>query len=253
LIFRNFAEDYGPMAYEFFESEIIRVKDASDEVKRFFFRVPDSIPFKFKAGQFIMLNLPIPTRLTNRSYSIASAPSQEPDHIFELCIKLNKQGIATPWLWENGVEGIKIPCTTPLGKFMLPETIDREICFIATGAGIAPLRSMIYDIYLRDIPHGEIHLVFGNRFQKDILYRDEFEKLAEKHPEFHFHPVLSRESAPSWNGETRYVHPLYKKLFDDNRRAFFYICGWGEMVKEAKNYLKTRGYAKEEIRFELYD
>jgi ferredoxin-NADP reductase len=241
------------MAYEFFESEVIRVEDASDEVKRFFFRVPSSIPFEFKSGQFVMLDLPLNTKVTNRSYSIASAPGQEPDHIFELCIKLNRNGLATPWLWKNALPGTRIPCTTPLGKFLLPEAIDRDICFIATGAGIAPLRSMLYDIYNRKLQHKDIYLVFGNRYQKDILYRSEFEALQKSNPEFHFHPVLSREQAPSWNGESGYVHPVYKRLFEDNRKAFFFICGWGEMVKEAKNYLKSRGYSREEIRFELYD
>jgi ferredoxin-NADP reductase len=241
------------MAYEFFESEVIKVLDASDEVKRFFFKVPDSVPFDYKAGQFVMLDLPIPVKITNRSYSIASAPGQEPDHTFELCIKLNPKGIATPWLWQNATSGTKIPCTTPLGKFTLPPSLDRDLCFIATGAGIAPLRSMIFDIFNHKIPHQEIHLVFGNRYQKDILYKDEFLEFEKQHPEFHFHPVLSREGPPTWTGETGYVHPLYRRLFEDNRRAYFFICGWGEMVKEAKNYLKSRGYGREEIRFELYD
>ena len=72
------------MAYEFKEASIIKIIDENDVVKRFFIKVPDETPFSFKAGQFMMFNLPIDSKYTNRSYSIASAPSD--DNTFELCI-----------------------------------------------------------------------------------------------------------------------------------------------------------------------
>src|SRR5204863_4677722 len=120
-----------------------------------------------------------------------------------------------------------------LGKFSLPDVIDVDLCFICTGAGIAPLRSMTLDIYNKNISHRNIYLVFGNRWTKDILYRKEMEDIALKHPEFKFIPVLSREN-PEWTGKTGYVHPIYEELFADKRPAYFYICGWHEMIKEAR-------------------
>ncbi|MBL0339451.1 MAG: hypothetical protein IPP71_00110 [Bacteroidetes bacterium] len=68
-------------------------------VKRFFIQMPETMNFSFKAGQFIMLDLPIQSKYTNRSYSIASAPSS--DNIFELCIVLKPTGLGTPYKWEN--------------------------------------------------------------------------------------------------------------------------------------------------------
>ena len=65
------------MAYQFFDCKMVDIKDENDVVKRFFIKVPDEIPFKHKAGQFIMLDLPIESKVTNRSYSIASAPSDD--------------------------------------------------------------------------------------------------------------------------------------------------------------------------------
>jgi ferredoxin-NADP reductase len=239
------------MAYQFYDAEVIKIEDETHAVKRFYFKMPEESNFSFKAGQFVMLDLPLDSKFTNRSYSIASAPSD--DRIFELCIVLKEDGLGTPWLWKNVSVGTKLKCTTALGKFILPENIDCDLCFIATGTGIAPLRSMIDDIYNRNLPHQNIYLIFGNRWVKDILYNSEFVALASKHPEFKFIPVLSRETAETWNGTIGYVHQVYQDLFADNRKAYFYLCGWSNMVKEARDALKAKGYTKNELKFELYD
>lgn len=235
----------------FYSATVVRIIDASDVVKRFVLRMPDTVPFTFMAGQFVMLDLPISIGETYRSYSIASPPSGNNE--FELCISLKEDGLATPWLWENVQVGSTLRCTAALGKFVLPETIDTDICFICTGTGIAPLRSMILDIYNRNLPHRNVYLVFGNRYAKDILYRDEFEALSQQHPDFHFLPALSREADAAWTGTKGYVHPLYESLFADHRPAQFYLCGWKAMVREAKEKLKAMGYSRKQIQFELYD
>ncbi len=239
------------MSYQFYSATVIKIVDETPNVKRFFLKMPEEIKFEFKAGQFVMLNLPLEGNITNRSYSIASAPSN--DNIFELCASLKKDGKGTPWLWNNVNVGTKLDCTGPLGKFILPETIDYDLCFIATGTGIAPLRSMILDIYNRNLPHKNIYLIFGNRWVKDILYHADFQELALQHQEFKFIPVLSRETKETWNGYIGYVHQVYLEIFKDNRKAYFYLCGWSNMIKEARMALKEKGYTKNELKFELYD
>ncbi len=238
------------MAYQFSDATIVNILDENERVKRYFIKVPDEVPFSFKAGQFIMLDLPIASKYTNRSYSIASAPSN--DNIFELCIVLNEKGLGTPYLWENYQIGTKVKISKVLGKFQLPEVIDRDICFIGTGTGIAPLRSQILDIYNRGLPHRNIYLVFGNRWEKDILYRKEMEALQEQHSSFRFLPVLSRANE-GWMGLNGYVHSVYEEIFKDRRSAYFYICGWADMLKEARHRLEVMGYDRKSIRFESYD
>lgn len=239
------------MGYAFYPAEVIQITDASDTVKRFVLKMPDTLQFTFQAGQFVMLDIPVSPAETFRSYSIASPPSH--DNTFELCISLHKEGIGTPWLWSHVQVGSVIQCTDALGKFTLPETLETDLCFICTGTGIAPLRSMILDIYNRQVPHRNIYLIFGNRYEKDILYRHEFEALSREHPEFTFIPTLSRETGEQWTGARGYVHAAYEPLFRDAHPALFYICGWKAMVREAKEKLKAMGYSKKEIRFELYD
>lgn len=238
------------MAYQFQEAKIIRIIDENDVVKRFFIQAPEHMEFRFKAGQFVMLDLPIDSKYTNRSYSIASAPSD--DNIFELCIVLNPKGIGTPYMWENFREGSSVQISKVLGKFTLPEELDRDICFICTGTGIAPLRSQLLDILNRQVAHRNLYMVFGNRWTKDILYREEMEKLEEYHPEFRFIPILSRDNA-DWTGPKGYVHQVYEEIFSDRRSAYFYLCGWADMLKEARHRLETMGYDRKAIRFESYD
>lgn len=238
------------MAYQFQDATVVKIIDENDVVKRYFIKVPDEVPFSFKAGQFIMLDLPIDSKYTNRSYSIASPPTA--DNTFELCIVLNPKGLGTPYMWDNIKEGSPVKISKVLGKFTLPEVIDRDICFICTGTGIAPLRSMAFDILNRGVPHQKLHMVFGNRWEKDIIYRKEMEDLQAQFPSFNFHPVLSRDNN-GWTGHRGYVHTVYEKIFEDKRPAYFYICGWADMLKEARQRLEALGYDKKCVRFESYD
>jgi ferredoxin-NADP reductase len=237
------------MKQQFYEAEIIDIKDASPVVKRYFFKVPHLETFIFKPGQFVMINLPIASKIPYRSYSIASAPAD--DNTLELIIVLNPPGLGTPFMWENFSVGSSVQMAGPLGKFTLPEVVDRDICFIATGTGIAPLRSMLLHILRTGMSHKNIYLIFGNRHEQDILYRDEMEALQIQYPEFTFIPVLSR--AHNWHGKHGYVHEVYEELFADKRPAYFYLCGWSAMLKEARQRLQDMGYTKDSIRLELYD
>ncbi len=239
------------MAHQYYSSEITRIDDETYNTKRFYFRVPHLEKFDFKPGQFVSLDLPIDSKITNRSYSIASAPNGHNE--FELIIVLNPPGLGTPYMWQNYKTGLIVPTAGPMGKFTLPEKIEHDICFICTGTGIAPFRSMTEYILTRSIPHKNIYMIFGTRKMNDMLYRKEMETFQDKHPEFKFIPVLSRETANTWPGRLGYVHPVYEELFADKRPAHFFICGWKAMVKEARDRLIAMGYNKKEIKFELYD
>jgi CDP-4-dehydro-6-deoxyglucose reductase len=236
--------------YKYSHATVTNIIVESDNVKRYFFKVTDEVSFDFKPGQFAMLNLPIASKYTNRSYSIASPPYR--NNTFELAIVLNPKGLGTPYLWENIEVGSVIDVSKPLGKFNLETPIVEDLCFIGTGTGIAPLRSMILHILNNNIPYKNIYLIFGNRWEKDILYRSEMEELQSKHPGFHFIPVLSRDN-PGWRGKIGYVHAVYEELFADKKPATFYLCGWRDMLHDARKKLEAIGYDRKKIRFESYD
>lgn len=237
------------MAYSFFDARIIKIIDETPSVKRFYFKVEDPEAYTYKAGQFVMLDLPIESKVHTRSYSIASAPNNDKE--FELIIVHKPGGLGTEFLWKNVGEGSLIKASKALGKFCLPEQIDRDLCFVATGTGIAPLRAMLYEILQTKALHHNIYLIFGNRYEQDILYRNELEKLENELSQFHFIPVLSR--AEKWKGKKGYVHQVYQELFADKSPAYFYLCGWHQMLHDARENLEKLGYDKQFIKFESYD
>jgi len=241
------------MPYHFYNSVVIDIKDENPLVKRFFFHIPEVEDFKFGAGQFVMLDLPIESKIKTRSYSIASAP--DGTNVIELLISLNPEGLGTPYLFKEVKIGSKILLSQPAGKFMQPPaaSIDTDICMICTGTGMAPFRSYVDDLVNRKVPHKNIDIIFGCRYEKDIIYRKEMEELTKTLPGFRYSVVLSREDSPTWQGEKGYVHAVYEKLFADKRPAMFYLCGWKVMIKEARDRLIAMGYDKKQIKFELYD
>ena len=111
---------------------------------------------------------------------------------------------------------------------------------------------MIRHIFNHSIPHKNLYLVFGNRFEKDILYKSEFEQLTQEHPSFKFIPVLSRDNI-GWTGRKGYVHPVYEEIFADKRPATFFLCGWRDMLHDARQRIEAMGYDRKEIKFESYD
>ncbi len=241
------------MAYEFFDSEVTQILDETDTVKRFFFKMLSFDNFDFKAGQFVMFDLPLNSKVNNRSYSIASNPLGNNE--FELVVVLKPDGLGTNYLFNPELikPGTHIKCSKALGKFTLDETTEKEICFICTGTGIAPFRAMLLDLKRKGtLKDKKINLIFGCRFEKDILYRKEFEALAAEFPNFNYYPILSRQS-DTWQGEKGYVHVVYERLYANKQPAIFYICGWKEMIMQARDNLQKMGYDRKEIKFELYD
>lgn len=239
------------MAHQFFDSRVLDIIDETDQVKRFIIEFNKDIPLKFRAGQFVMINMPIPAKISHRSYSIASAPP-DGNNIFELVIVLNPKGLGTPWMWENLRPGSSCQISKPLGKFGLPNPIDTDIYFISTGVGIAPFRSMVWDIFNQNTPHKNLYMIFGTRLASDILYRREMEELAEKHPEFKYIPTLSREG-DLWTGRKGYVHSVYEELCAAKDPSYFYLCGWNDMLNEARKRIANMGYEKKFVKFESYD
>jgi ferredoxin-NADP reductase len=216
---------------------------------RFFIEVPELKSFDFEPGQFVTLDLPIGERNAQRwrSYSIASAP--DGTNMFELIIVKSAHGKGTEYLFEDLSAGSEILLRGPQGKFTLPEIIDKDLYLICTGTGIAPFRSMIRHIYAKGLAHRNVHLVFGCRHRKDLLYRSEWVELSGKHPDFHYHPTLSRED---WVGHKGYVHAVYRELLVERPPATFFLCGWKDMIHEARVTLAGLGYDKSDIHFELY-
>lgn len=230
--------------------KVLKIEQQTHNTRRFWIQVPELESFDFKPGQFVTLDLPIHEKPNKRwrSYSIASWP--DGSNVFELCIVLLADGAGTNYLFNEVKEGSEITLRGPVGVFTLhDENFEKDLFLIATGTGIAPFRSMSNYIRQQGTAHKNIHLIFGCRTSKDLLYYDELKQLEKDLPGFHYHPVLSREK---WDGETGYVHEVYEKLCAEKQPASFFLCGWKAMIDESKQRIQAMGYDRKAIHQELY-
>ena len=228
---------------------ITRIENEAQNTKRFWIQVPETETFDFKAGQFVTLDLPIHEKPNKRwrSYSIASWP--DGSNTFELVIVQMEGGAGSTHIFNEWKENSEILFRGAQGVFVLPEPLDKDIFLICTGTGIAPFRSMLHYIDEHNVPHKNIYLIFGTRKRENLLYYDEMTELATKIPDFHYIPTLSREE---WEGKTGYVHQIYEELLREKQPALFMLCGWKDMIDEARRRIVEAGYDKKTIHLELY-
>jgi CDP-4-dehydro-6-deoxyglucose reductase len=103
---------------------------------------------------------------------------------------------------------------------------------------------------LKAILHSYLRAAFAAAM---ALYLDEMFDLKNKLPGFHYFPTFSREENVADGHCIGYVHSIYEQLLDDkNAEAQFYLCGWRDMINDARQRLQARGFDKKDIHFELY-
>lgn len=233
------------------QGTVIKIVDESPTVKKFFIQAAVDV-FDFKPGQFVTLDLPIHEQKNKRwrSYSIASWP--DGTNVFELIIVLVPGGAGSTYLFDHVSVGAVLTYRGPQGVFILQHEIDKPLYLICTGTGIAPFRSMIQHLHLNNIPHKEIYLIFGCRYLCDSLYGKELQQLQVSMKNFYYIPTYSRE-AENNNVQKGYVHAVYENLYNNNKtESVFYLCGWKNMIDEAKERILQLGVDKKNIHLELY-
>ena len=237
------------------KAKVIKIENETTSTRRFWLQVPELESFDYKPGQFVTLDLPIHEKTNKRwrSYSIASWP--DGTNVFELVIVFMEDGAGTSYLFDKIEVGSEITFRGPVGVFTLPEVLDIDYYLICTGTGIAPFRSMLHHIALHNLPHKNVYLIFGTRTKENLLYYEELKNLTANNSGLYYIPVLSRED---WDGEKGYVHKVYKDLIAAKKQgdalppAHFYLCGWKNMIDEAKKTIIELGYDRKAIHQELY-
>jgi ferredoxin-NADP reductase len=247
--------------FKTFEARVLRSVALSEFTKHLDLEVKGLPRFGFVPGQWLSVkaNTPDGEEIT-RAYSIASPPSEN-GH-FAFCLNRVQEGFMSNYLCSLD-EGAKIAFQGPFGDFILRPPFHDTV-FIATGTGIAPFRSMLHwllarnDLAQRDLTKTDrqqgrqFWLLFGARHEQDIYYREEFERLAAEHANFHFLPTLSR-GAEEWKGLRGYVQEHLAEIAGTRTDMHAYICGLDKMVKANRDLLKSLGWDRTSIRYEKYD
>ena len=210
--------------------------------------------FSFVPGQFLSLVASKEGREITRAYSIASAPDGLQ---FDLCLNRVEEGFFSNLLCDMQ-EGEMIRFHGPHGLFTLREPLMDSI-FICTGTGVAPFRSYLQWLFQdpKRVEGREFWLIYGTRHEETMYYREEFERLASSHRQFHYLPTLSR-GRENWMGLRGYVQDQARRLIlnlPEERRSGLraYICGLNVMVKANRTLLAELGFEKKSILYERYD
>jgi Na+-transporting NADH:ubiquinone oxidoreductase subunit F len=192
-----------------------------------------------------------------RAYSMANYPLEKGMLLFTIRIAFPPDyrqdippGIMSSWVF-NLKPGDEVTVSGPFGEFFARDT-DAEMCFIGGGAGMAPMRSHIFDQLLRLHSKRKMTYWYGARSMRESFYVDEFDRLAAENPNFTWHLALS-EPLPedNWKGPTGFIHNVllqnYLKDHPAPEDVEYYMCGPGPMTKAVIATLLDLGVDRENI------
>ncbi|MBT8108453.1 MAG: NADH:ubiquinone reductase (Na(+)-transporting) subunit F [Gammaproteobacteria bacterium] len=193
-----------------------------------------------------------------RAYSMASYPDEK------TVIKLNVRiatpppgaddsvppGIMSSWIF-NLKPGDKAVISGPFGEFFAKDT-DNEMVFVGGGAGMAPMRSHIFDQLKRRHSKRKISFWYGARSLREMFYADEFDELAEKNDNFDWHLALSEpQPEDNWTGLTGFIHQVlldeYLSKHPAPEDCEYYMCGPPMMNTAVIKMLDSLGVPPENI------
>lgn len=192
-----------------------------------------------------------------RAYSMANYPEEKGLIKFNIRVaspppgrKDIPPGKMSSWIFSLK-KGDKVRVSGPYGEFFAKET-DNEMVFIGGGAGMAPMRSHIFDQLKRLDSKRKISFWYGARSLRETFYVEEFDELARKHDNFSWHLALS-DPLPEdhWTGPTGFIHNVVYENYLKNHPApeecEFYICGPPMMNASVIRMLKDLGVEEEHI------
>ena len=195
-----------------------------------------------------------------RAYSMANHPAE--GNIIMLNIRIATPppgrddvppGLCSSYVF-NLKPGDKITISGPYGDFFQKES-KREMVYIGGGAGMAPLRSHIFDLFHTKSTKRKVSYWYGARSLREMFYEDEFKAISQKNPNFSFHIALS-EPMPEdkWKGSVGFIHQVtldeYLSKHPDPTEIEYYLCGPPMMLDAVQKMLYDLGVEQEMIAFD---
>ncbi len=192
-----------------------------------------------------------------RAYSMANYPEEKGVVKFNIRIATpppGSQGIPAGQMSSfvfNLKPGDKITVYGPFGEFFAKDT-DAEMVFIGGGAGMAPMRSHIFDQLKRLNSDRKMSFWYGARSMREMFYQDEYDMLANENENFNWHVALSDpQPEDNWTGMTGFIHNvLYDEYLKDHpapEDCEYYMCGPPMMNAAVVKMLKDLGVEDENI------
>ena len=194
---------------------------------------------------YSMANYPAENNLIMLNVRIATPPANAP--------KGTPTGLMSSWLF-NLKPGDTALVSGPYGEFFAKDT-DAEMVFIGGGAGMAPMRSHIFQQFNTRKTNRKVTFWYGARSLREMFYIQEFDKLQKENPNFTWNIALS-DPLPedNWQGDKGFIHQvLYENYLKDHpapEDCEFYICGPPLMLEACRNMLDELGVEPENIAYD---
>jgi len=235
-----------------FVCELVEVEDMTYDIKRLRMKLPPGQTIEFKAGQFVQFYSKPYGKVKEeafRAYSISSKASEK-DHI-ELLIRLVPNGIVTNYVHTALNVGDAVKMSGPYGDFYLRGNCE-ELIMIAGGSGLAPIRSLVYDVIEKGLPH-RMRFFFGANTLRDLYYMDEFRQIEKDYPQFTFIPCLAfPKPEDNWDGVSGFVTVALQEQVDSAQGKEAYLCGSPGMLDACIKILHDKGFDDQAIFFDKF-
>ncbi|MDO9475497.1 MAG: NADH:ubiquinone reductase (Na(+)-transporting) subunit F [Pseudohongiella sp.] len=267
------------------ECEVISNHNVATFIKELVLKIPEGESVDFRAGGYVQLEVPAHEveyknfeieerfrgdwekfglfnhkskcdKTTIRAYSMANYPDEKGLIKFNIRIATppprsnHPPGIMSSYVF-NMKPGDKIKVFGPFGEFFAKDT-DNEMVFIGGGAGMAPMRSHIFDQLCRLNSKRKITFWYGARSKKEMFYVEDFDRLAAEHDNFVWHVALSEpQPEDNWTGYTGFIHNVvlehHLKDHPAPEDCEYYMCGPPIMNASCIKMLKSLGVEDENI------
>ena len=204
---------------------------------------------------------------TYRVYSVANHPAEGDIVMLNVRIAippLDKKnnnfksvnpGICSSFIFSR-IPGDKVTISGPYGEFFVKET-SKEMMFIGGGAGMAPLRSHIFDLFHTKHTNRIISFWYGARSKSEIFYEDHFRAIEKDYENFRFEIALSEpKPEDNWDGFTGFISDViyeqYLRNHDEPEEIEYYICGPPKMNDAVLEMLYDLGVPDDNIAFDKF-
>lgn len=270
------------------ECTVVSNDSVATFIKEFVVELPTGESLDFKAGGYIQIDIPtyklsfdefdIPDayradwakfkyfNLTAandeecfRAYSMANHPAAGNRIMLNVRIATPPRGldvppgIASSYIF-NCKPGDKVMVSGPYGEFFMKDT-DREIVFVGGGAGMAPMRSHIFDLFHTRRTRRKVSFWYGARSKREIFYEEDFRAIERDFKNFSFHIALSEpQPEDDWTGYVGFIHQVlldnYLDHHADPTAIEYYLCGPPLMLGAMQNMLYDLGVEEEMIAYD---
>ena len=217
--------------------------DETHDAKSVVFEVPASLAqaFKYVPGQFLTLRLPIDGVFVPRCYSMSSTPGL--DGAPRVTVKRVHQGRGSNWICNQLKVGDALEVMPPSGIFT-PKQLQQDLLLMAGGSGITPVFSILRHALAQS--SARITLLYANRDEKSVIFRDALNALAKAHPQRLqvVHWLDSVQGIPSVEQLAEFARP--------QAHAQAFICGPGPFMDAAVQALNSVNMAEADIHVERF-